>query len=224
MTTAAGLLETHLDALWPELVFQRVNCRPIAGTSTWSQHSWPGGNARDVFGPDMRPSEASQLLLDKVATYLRANRYRFGIKVILWRVKDHFNHIHFDPWPTGIGIPPCHGGVERYRYSDGSIIRGSNGYVPPQGIIPNLDLATTMIVKVNEAGPYVRVYQQALNSWATKQAVAGWVPIGEDGQFGPATQAAVSRYQDAAGIGGRVPLRGALDDLTRDLLERFIES
>ena len=134
MTTAASELEQLLAGRYPSLRFQRVNCRRIAGSLTWSQHSWPGGNGRDIFGPDLAPSPGSQALLDQVASYLRANRTRFGIKVILWRVPDHYNHIHADMWPTGWGLPPCAGGEERYRYSDGRIVYAYNGRVRPQGI------------------------------------------------------------------------------------------
>lgn len=135
MTTAATQLEAHLDALWPQLIFQRSNCRPIAGTDTWSQHSWPGGNARDVFGPDMSPSRSSQALLDKVYAHLRYHRYVFKIKVILWRVAGHWDHVHLDPWPTGIGNPPCAGGAERYRYSTGQVVYAKGGLVKPEGKI-----------------------------------------------------------------------------------------
>lgn len=138
MTTAASLIEVHLDQRWPQLVFQRENCRPIAGTKTYSQHSWPGGNARDIFGPDLSATPASQKLLDEVYKYLQTNRFKFGIKVILWRVKNHFNHIHVDLWPTGVPIPPCAKGAERYRYSDGRVVFSQiKGIVKPEGYFWN---------------------------------------------------------------------------------------
>lgn len=216
MSTAAAQLEAHLDGRYKTLTFQCCNCRPIAGTKFASQHSWPGGNARDIFGPVW--------LLDIVAAYLRAHRWLFGIKVILWRVKDHYDHVHVDMWPTGVPAPPCMGGSERYRYRNGRIVTGVNGKVPPEGVIPTVGSEATMIVRLNDAGPYVRVYQEALNSWAVKQAVADWTPLVADGQYGTATWKGVARYQDAAGLTGKVPEAGALDDLTRDLLERFIEA
>ena len=220
MTRAATELEGHLDRRWPSLIFERFNCRPIAGSTTWSQHSWPGGNARDIFGPDHLPSPTSQALLDVVAAYLRANQQRFGIKRILWRVKDHYNHIHVDMWPTGYSKPPCGGGVERYKYSDGRIVTASGGNVAPEGTFEE----DTVQINPGESGNYVRVYQQALNAWAVKQAVPNWTPLVEDGVYGPNLEAAVTRYQLAAEIGNKVPKLGSLDDLTRDLLERFVES
>lgn len=220
MTWAASELEILLDRRWPSLRFEAVNCRKIAGTLVWSQHSWPGGNARDIFGPDKLPSSSSQALLDVVAAYLKANRGLFGIRTILWRMPDHYNHVHADMWPTGYGIPPCAGGRERYQYSDGRILRATGGIVKPEGTFEEV----TVLIKPGETGPYVQVYQQALNGWAVKQAVPNWTRLVEDGSYGPNTLAAVRQYQTAAGIGGKVPELGALDDLTRDLLERFVES
>lgn len=125
MTRAASDLEAYLDRQWPLLTFQRHNCRPISGSHAWSQHAWPGGNARDIFGPAW--------MLDRVAAHLRERRTQFGIKTVLWRVANHYDHVHADMWPTGYGTPPCGGGVERYRYSTGRIVTASGGNVAPEG-------------------------------------------------------------------------------------------
>ena len=96
------------------------------------------------------------------------------------------------------------------------------------------ELGETVIIRP-DAPPYptrnyVKPYQQALNGWASRQAAAGtpipgWVPITVDGQYGPTTAAAVTTYQQAAGIMGLVGVDpGSLDDLTRDLLERYVEA
>lgn len=223
MTTAASELEQVLRRRFPSLLFERVNCRPIAGSGTWSQHSWPEGNARDIFGPDKKPSPSSQALLDTVAAYLRTNQTRFGIKRILWRVKDHYNHIHGDMWPTGYGFPPCAGGIERYRYSDGRVVFGHQGRVRPEGTFREED--GNVVIFPGERGNYVRPYQQALNSWAVKQSVPNWTVLTEDGVYGINTTAAVSRYQNAADLQTKPGIvLGQLDDLTRDLLDRFVEA
>jgi hypothetical protein len=88
---------------------QITNCRKIAGSSSWSQHSW--SNAADIF---VNLNTGNQL-----AGQLRE---RFGpwIKALLWQVPDHYDHIHVDMWPTGIGTPPCAGGTLQVRYRDGS--------------------------------------------------------------------------------------------------------
>lgn len=102
--------------------------------------------------------------------------------------------------------------------------------IDPYGLAMNIQrlmigrLGDTMVIKPNARGAYIRPYQLALNSWAVKQAVPNWTPLTVDGDYGPATTAAVTRYQSAAEIAGIVPQPGALDDLTRDLLERYVES
>lgn len=88
---------------------QTTNCRPIAGTSTWSQHAW--GNAGDIFG--------DTATLDQVRDFLRSE-FSAHIRVLLWRVKDHFDHVHYDPWPKGVGTPPCAGGILRVEHKNGT--------------------------------------------------------------------------------------------------------
>lgn len=98
----------------------------------------------------------------------------------------------------------------------------TNEHWDPGALAWNRVIGDTVIVRPGARGNYVRPYQQALNKWG--QTVAGWVPLAEDGIYGPDTTGAVSRYQAAAEIAGIVPQPGALDDLTRDLLERYVES
>ena len=96
---------------YPDLPrIQTTNCRRISGSSTWSQHSW--ANAADIF----------PVTKDQGDTIYARLLSHFGrhIKVILWQVRDHFDHIHVDTWPTGIGTPPCAGGSLQVRHKDGS--------------------------------------------------------------------------------------------------------
>lgn len=88
---------------------QITNCRRIAGSSSWSQHSW--SNAADIF---VNLNTGNQLA--------KRLRERFGpwIKTLLWQVPDHYDHIHVDMWPTGISTPPCAGGLLRVRHKDGT--------------------------------------------------------------------------------------------------------
>ena len=72
------------------------NRRKIAGTNTWSQHSW--GNATDLFGP--------RATLDSVAKYCRQEKTRLNIRNLLWWVRDHYDHIHLDFNPKQAGTPP----------------------------------------------------------------------------------------------------------------------
>lgn len=75
----------------------------------------------------------------------------------------------------------------------------------------------TVILKAGVKGDDVKLWQTALNE-AIKRNAIPLPPLAVDGDFGPTMKAAVSAYQTAAGIGGRVPEMGALDDYTRDLL------
>jgi hypothetical protein len=95
---------------YPDLPrIQTTNCRTIAGSNTWSQHSW--ANAADIFVNTTQGNELKPLL-----------EQRFGkwIKVILWQVPGHFDHIHVDTWPTGMATPPCAGGFLQVRHQDGT--------------------------------------------------------------------------------------------------------
>lgn len=82
-------------------------CRNIAGTSTPSQHSW--GNAWDITG--------STATLDHVAAFLGSASMRSHVAQVLWRVPDHYTHIHVSGRPMRAGIPPCMegGGVPSYE-------------------------------------------------------------------------------------------------------------
>jgi hypothetical protein len=73
------------------------NCRRISGSSSWSQHSWC--NAWDMH--------ASMSYLDQVYNYLNSRRAEYNISHLLWRIPDHFDHIHVDFLPAGVGTPPC---------------------------------------------------------------------------------------------------------------------
>ena len=82
---------------WPGLTdLGYYNRRPIAGSTTWSQHAW--GNAQDLGG--------STQMLDLVNAWLQSNRTRLKIRVLLWRVANHHDHIHVDFNPKKLGVPP----------------------------------------------------------------------------------------------------------------------
>lgn len=177
-------------------------CRRIAGTFTWSQHAYTEeeygylGNAADVF-PD------TQATGDRVAAFIRSE-YAEIVKVVLWRVRDHFDHVHYDTWPTGIGTPPCKGGALRVRHKDGTIGRTFKPASPP----PNID---EMVLKEGDKGDAVKVFQKSLNKWG------GGGPVVVDGIYGPTTTAAVTSYQHAADI----DKTGAIDGVTAALLIRY---
>ena len=77
------------------------DCRFIAGTTTWSQHAW--GNAEDYHGT----TDA----MDDLAAYARSPALRPYVSQVLWRVPDHFDHVHLSGRPLETGTPACAGGV-----------------------------------------------------------------------------------------------------------------
>ena len=120
-TPAAMQFEAVLMDEFPGIRFGRVNCRKISGSSLWSQHSW--NNARDLYPPLGEPND----WLDQVWDFIDVNREGLNLRVTLWRVTNHYNHIHVDFWPRGWATPPCAGGAERYKYPDGTV-----KYGPPE--------------------------------------------------------------------------------------------
>ncbi len=89
-----------LSQRFPGLRMQVSSCRKIARSNTWSQHAFD--NAIDIF--------ASRQTLDMVAGFLRSNKGQLSINNILWQVRDHYDHVHVDFYPKGIGKPVCAGG------------------------------------------------------------------------------------------------------------------
>lgn len=158
MTKAADQLEDVLEPRFPGVRFGRYNCRTISGSSTYSQHAWPGGNARDIYAPVDHDDPAA--FLDEVNTWLAWNTEALSIRLILWRTRDHYSHIHTDFWPHGYELPPCVGGDSRYQYSDGHTVfivdpEPENGYYQPEG-------DDEMFVKQGDHSPYVEYWQNHL--------------------------------------------------------------
>lgn len=77
-----------------------IVCRKISGSKTWSQHAW--GNALDVF--------ASKSVGDQIFRWVKANQVRLGTGLVLWQVKNHFDHLHIEGAFKKYGTPPCAGG------------------------------------------------------------------------------------------------------------------
>lgn len=187
MTPNCQTIADWILARYPDAEIQTTNCRKIAGTLTWSQHSW--ANALDIFLP-VRD-------LDELAPLLRAE---FGphIAHLLWRVKDHFDHIHLDPWPQGYAKPPCAGGTLRVKHKDGRIgTQFTDDIAPTEPEVPMFPITPTSAVED------IRLLQDRLN----RVYGAGLV---EDGVYGSTTAAAVKLFlgkmtgDPVAAEGGRV--------------------
>lgn len=123
-TPAATQFEAVLSERFPGIRFGRVNCRKISGSDWWSQHSW--NNARDIYPPKDIPyltsnDGAYRAWLDEVWDFIEENYDELNIRVKLWQVRSHYNHIHVDFWPRGWATPPCAGGAIRYKYPNGDV-------------------------------------------------------------------------------------------------------
>ena len=123
-TPAANHFEEVLSQKFPGIRFGRVNCRKISGSSWWSQHSW--NNARDIYPPKSISYLSSndgeyRAWLDQVWDFIEENYDELNIRVKLWQVRSHYNHIHVDFWPRGWATPPCAGGSPRYKYPNGDV-------------------------------------------------------------------------------------------------------
>ncbi len=124
LTPAALRLKADLAARFPGIQFGIYNRRKIAGSTTWSQHSWP--NALDIFFTSYGDrSAAHQQMLDQVAKYIRDNYARYDVRYLLWKNNAaHQDHIHVDFWPFGYGTPSLtRGGADNlYKTQSGIII------------------------------------------------------------------------------------------------------
>jgi hypothetical protein len=114
------------------------NCRNIAGTHTPSQHAW--GNAWDIHPHSMGVGDA-------IARFLRESRNRDVVAQVLWRVPDHYDHIHVSGRPMKVGKPPCMGGA------------GPGDSTTRERELP----ASTKMVRGESWAPAIRVATTALN-------------------------------------------------------------
>jgi len=124
ITPALGRFMTAVRREFPDIKLGLYNRRRIAGSLSWSQHSWP--NAADLFFTVYGDTSAAhQLRLAEVARWLRtAYPHPEDVRYLLWLVKNHYDHIHIDFWPKGYGTPSkLRGGLDnRYKTKDGRVI------------------------------------------------------------------------------------------------------
>lgn len=155
--------------------FGVYNRRKISGSTTWSQHSWP--NALDVHVATLANG-------DKLFKFLKDNWEALNIKVLLWRVRNHYDHLHIDFWPSGYGTPSLTRGGDdnRFRYPDGSI--------KDEAVLLNEYELEEDVLKKGDSGPrVVKVQEQLLE-------IGYQLPeYGADGDFGDETVAAVVAFQ-----------------------------
>jgi hypothetical protein len=123
MTPNIQVVQNYIETL-PEYAYvDRIgvfNCRKIAGSQSYSQHSW--ANALDIHFTSAVsiPAQGDALA---AGTRMKAKILaEFGedIYEMLWQVTGHWEHIHVSTWPKGWLTPPCAGGKQRIKNRDGS--------------------------------------------------------------------------------------------------------
>ena len=128
-------IKAAVSAAFPDAIYGQANCRPRNGLGWWSQHAgsedrpepeddWKG-NAVDIVHKDYgygNTSPAHQAWLDRVNAYLVANREALDLNELIWRKRNHYDHIHTSPWPKMHDppwyTPPCKGGDLIVVYAD----------------------------------------------------------------------------------------------------------
>lgn len=92
------------------------NCRPIAGSSSWSQHAW--GNAEDFSDGGVAAPEAERWfnrnktalpiaeLIGRGRIWTKA-RSSEGFRSLSSSTHQHHDHWHVSADPLGTGTPPC---------------------------------------------------------------------------------------------------------------------
>lgn len=127
----------EVTARWPQVRDLGIcNCRrQRRNPNKWSQHAY--GKAWDAGVPDLATGDA-------IYRYLTTNRVRLGVGKILWRIPDHFNHLHIEEANTGVGTPECAGGSGLTEFFDrpgGAAMIGVGEAINPGGISPTVAAA-----------------------------------------------------------------------------------
>ena len=80
-------------------------CPNASALASYIASTYPGVQSIGGIRPDRLPDHPSGHALDimtgnnmglgdQIASDIQSQTGRFGVKYILWRVKDHFNHVH----------------------------------------------------------------------------------------------------------------------------------
>jgi hypothetical protein len=199
ITPAAAAVMADLESAFmlPGIKFGIYNRRKIAGTMTWSQHSWP--NALDIFFTNAGDTSAAhQAQLDTVHAYLISQGY--PIRTLIWRAPSHFGHIHVDFWPRGYSTPSLVRGGEDNRYvtADGTILTQAELVGEEDDVIGPGSTGPT-VVKIQE--------QLMAQGYDLPQ-------YGADGDYGDETKGAVQDFQ----TDNQLEDTGSIDAVTAAIL------
>lgn len=175
----------------------QYNRRKISGSSTWSQHSW--GNGLDFMVKGSTTAEWKKNG-DPIFAFLNANRKALGIRVLLWQVKDHYNHIHADFWGKGVYTPPLSStGVGSFQKSSGSVVKKKIQEAPHEGGFPFED-------EVNVREVYARLQASLIRAGHDLGNYTPYLPAGDpdslpgaDGVWGKLARAAQDKANASAG-------------------------
>lgn len=171
----------------------QYNRRKIANTNTWSQHSW--ANAPDIHVQSLADG-------DIIYAWLVQNKAALGIRNILWRVTNHYDHLHVDVWPKGVGTPPYSlTGSGYFRYSDGRQVFTALKSVTPEKIWTETE-GEDQVLDTNSPKPSsaVAMFQRDLihlgyNLGDAPSIQPGLYPVGADGKYGEATVNGCKAFQ-----------------------------
>ncbi len=175
--------------------------RLIAGTQTWSQHSW--ANGLDIYTSPAIGTIAEgdwKVNGDAIAQFLRDNRELFGIRYILWWVRNHYDHIHVDFWPKGVDTPPSSGtGIGSFAYSNGGVVQSKIQEVPAEGTFDGYSIPELPDTGEEDMIEFITDLQEDLNT-------AGFTdyedkPLTVDGVYGKRTRSAHQKMILAAAAG-----------------------
>lgn len=219
-TDASKYVQQTISALY-SLAFGGTTgpCRYIGGGecgtkpgTTYSQHSW--GNALDIYpSRSGLPFAEVKAWLDPVHDFLEANQTSLGIKVLLWQVADHYNHIHADFWPSGINVPACCAGVyqNHWRRSNGETFYTGSQESPPAEAEGPISNPNEIPLHLGDESALVQHYQERMLVWVPA-ALPNW---GADGDFGTETEQWARYFQNELGV----TQTGIIDQVLADFLD-----
>ena len=172
MSRGAKQCREYLEDKYPGIRISRKSCRDTAGGSVSDHSAYRYGeydsNAIDIMGPSLSwgySYRETQAWLDIVYADIMGHYAEWSFRLVLWRVADHYGHIHCSFLPQCLEHKWCGRRIEpTWRLSDGTLIvtddpDPENGpYDGPQpvpeppveeGQMPTLEIFTIYVRKVD---------------------------------------------------------------------------
>lgn len=198
ITAPIAALRSEVFVAFPEARYVGAYLRRrIAGTTSWSQHSW--GNALDVgvplrdSGPRVDWGGAARTVGwgydlaygDQIRAWVANNASRLSLGTVLWRIARHYDHLHVEGLPKHYGVPP---------YPTAAPV------APPPPSTQEVPVAALPLLRAGARGGPVAICQGLL-------LAHGGGPEGlinasghPDGLFGSGTASEVRRFQVNHGL------------------------